>query len=843
MKDQNNLSVKGYGFLFFLVFLYFPVVFAEDIEFNTDVLDIQDRENIDLTPFTQSGYIMPGEYLLDVKINGHSVSTQKVVYRNIEGSDLPEAKLTKEFVALMALKPSYYNALSWSNDGGVIYSSLPGMNAKTDLGSSVLNISVPQIYLEYISSDWDPPARWDEGVTGGMLDYSLNASTNRGKNSGENNSFTGSGTLGSNMGAWRFRADWQLQNMLGDRYSSSKGVEVSRYYLYRALPTLKAKLSGGENYLSSDIFDSFRFVGGSLESDVSMLPPSLRGYAPEINGVANSNATVIISQQGRILYQTQVPAGPFSIQDLNSSISGLLDIEIREQDGQVKKYQVATASLPYLTRPGAVRYKLTGGRPSGWNHSVEGPFFTVGEASWGITNGWSLYGGAMGSDDYQSLAAGIGRDLYLLGAIAMDVTVSRQRLPGEENSQGRSLRINYAKVFEQFDSQVTFAGYRFSQESFYSMSEYLSALKNNDHFRGNSKERYDLSFNKRFSQTGITTYLTYSHQSYWNRPSTQRMDLTFSHYFDLAGIKNISGNVRAYRQSYHGRNDDGVSFGVSIPWGKQGWLRYDGNLNRERSSHSVGYSGRTANDDTYNIRSTVNRNDTDFSGFWSRQGARGDVSLSGTQSSSSRSSASVGLNGGMTITAAGMALHGSGSNGGTRLMLDTEGVSGIPIQGAGRGGVTNGQGLAVMNGVSSYNRTQASVALDKLGEDAEATSSVTQLTLTEGAIGYRKIEVVAGGKGLAVIRLEDGKAPPFGAVVYTAAGKNAGIVADDGQIWLSGMKAAEIMQVRWEGQTQCEVTLPDNFASAETSALLLPCTRTQAAMTQQTTDSGSKNEI
>lgn len=144
-----------------------------------------------------------------------------------------------------------------------------------------------------------------------------------------------------------------------------------------------------------------------------MLPPSLRGYAPEVNGVADSNATVIISQQGRILYQTQVPAGPFSIQDLNSFISGLLDVEIREQNGQVKKYQVATASLPYLTRPGAVRYKLTGGRPSGWDHAVEGPFFTAGEASWGITNGWSLYGGMIGSDDYQSLSAGIGRDLYL----------------------------------------------------------------------------------------------------------------------------------------------------------------------------------------------------------------------------------------------------------------------------------------------------------------------------------------------------------------------------------------------------------------------------------------------
>lgn len=83
------------------------------------------------------------------------------------------------------------------------------------------------------------------------------------------------------------------------------------------------------------------------------------------------------------MYQTQVAAGPFNIQDLNSSVSGTLDVEIQEQNGQVKKYQVSTASLPYLTRPGAVRYKLAGGRPTNWQHNVEGPLFTAGEASWG----------------------------------------------------------------------------------------------------------------------------------------------------------------------------------------------------------------------------------------------------------------------------------------------------------------------------------------------------------------------------------------------------------------------------------------------------------------------------
>ena len=43
---------------------------STDVEFNTDVLDAADRDNIDLTRFATDNYVPPGEYLLDIKING-----------------------------------------------------------------------------------------------------------------------------------------------------------------------------------------------------------------------------------------------------------------------------------------------------------------------------------------------------------------------------------------------------------------------------------------------------------------------------------------------------------------------------------------------------------------------------------------------------------------------------------------------------------------------------------------------------------------------------------------------------------------------------------------------------
>ncbi len=37
--------------------------------------------------------------------------------------------------------------------------------------------------------------------------------------------------------------------------------------------------------------------------------------------------------------------------------------------------------MPYLTRPGRVRYKLVSGRSRTYEHTMEGPVFAAGEAS------------------------------------------------------------------------------------------------------------------------------------------------------------------------------------------------------------------------------------------------------------------------------------------------------------------------------------------------------------------------------------------------------------------------------------------------------------------------------
>ncbi|BEO62055.1 fimbrial protein SteB [Serratia marcescens] len=811
-------------------------VYAEDgVQFNADILDVNDRKNIDLSQFSRSGYIMPGSYGMVVHLNKSELPEQKIAFYPPDNDPAgSRACVAKALVDQLGLKSAAMQSLTWWHQGECLdESSLKGMVSRGDLATGTLYLSVPQAYLEYSSDDWDPPSRWDEGIPGLLFDYNVNAQSRQQQQGGTRGySVSGNGTAGANLGAWRLRADWQGQvnHQTGSGQSTEKRLDWSRYYAYRAVSALRSRLTLGEDYLDSGIFDSFRFSGASLVSDDNMLPPNLRGYAPEVVGVAKTNAKVTISQQGRVIYETQVAAGPFRIQDINDAVTGELDVRVEEQDGGVQAFKVNTASIPYLTRPGSWRFKLAAGKPSDWQHHSRGPLFGTGEFSWGVSNGWSLYGGALLGGDYNALSLGIGRDLMMFGALSFDATQSRARLPQrDETLSGGSYRVSYSKTFDELDSQVTFAGYRFSEEDFMSMSEYLDARYYGSRV-GNNKEMYTITFNKQFRDWGLSSYLNYSHQTYWDRPSNDRYNLTLSSYFDLGEIKNLNLSLSAYRNRYNDTNDDGVYLSLSMPWGNGATLSYNSTVNRNDTTNRVGYYQRVDEHNNYQLSAGSARHGANLSGYYNHEGDAARLSANASYQEGRYSAVGVSAQGGATLTPEGGALHRVGMIGGTRLLLDTNGVDGVPVRGYGSTVRTNRFGKAVVADVNSYYRNKASIDLDKLGDNAEATRSVVQATLTEGAIGYRQFDVIAGEKAMAIVKLADGSTPPFGATVLNARKQETGIVNDGGSVYLSGVRAGESMTLHWSGATQCQVQLPATLpADMLTRTLLLPCRPIAAA--------------
>lgn len=76
--SRPAVRLKPLTFLI-LLSLFSAAVQAEDItEFNTEVLDLNERGDIDLSQFSQAGYVMPGTYSLALKINNSMLAERQI---------------------------------------------------------------------------------------------------------------------------------------------------------------------------------------------------------------------------------------------------------------------------------------------------------------------------------------------------------------------------------------------------------------------------------------------------------------------------------------------------------------------------------------------------------------------------------------------------------------------------------------------------------------------------------------------------------------------------------------------------------------------------------------------
>lgn len=813
-----------------LLTMSISVFSAYATEFNIDVLDAEDIQNIDMSQFSIAGYVPPGDYVLTVFVNGQRLGAPRDITVLEQKTQTQAICIPADLLDSIGLKESVKPKVTvYPNSQCLDLSVLKGMQTVIDLPTLSLKITIPQLWMEYRDPYWTPPALWEEGINGAFLDYSANVSITEEKEGDKRTYLSTNGTAGINLGVWRFRGDYSAiyQKKRGGRQSQEiHDFDFSRLYGFTSLKKLASILTIGENYFYSDVFESWQYSGISLESDDRMLPPKLVGYAPEITGVADTNATVIVRSQNRVLLETTVPPGPFRIQTLDSGVRGILDITIREENGEEKKFSISTASLPYLTRPGRLIYKLVMGKTRYDGHHLTGKPVFSGEFSYGLSNAWSLYGGTQFNRDYQATAIGIGRDLFSFGALSLDITQSFARFT-DKKIKGRSYRLNYAKSFDALRTDITFAGYRFATRDYRTLTQFMDQRRTGYDIRS-PKENYQIYINKYFDNFNIS--LNYQYSTYWqDKPQTQ-YGLYASTNISIPMLSQQNANIslsatRTERDS--GYQDDAINLYLTIPLYKGHSISFSESYSRigksNQYSHRASYSGYSDRDN-YSLNVGYSHGEeidsqSSISGYYSRDFSQANLSANASYVPQQYRSVGASINSGITATTQGIALHRS-ANGDTRLMIETPGVGDVPLD----SGVikTNYFGLAVIPNVNSYRKSTVSINTSQLPENIETLESTTDITLTKGAIGYRSLSVMKGEKLFAIISLNDGKKPPFGASVRNADNRELGIVGEDGVTWLVGISSKEKLSVYWAGKKQCELSLPEDLASP-TSMLLLPC--------------------
>ncbi|PRE08787.1 fimbria/pilus outer membrane usher protein [Burkholderia multivorans] len=796
-------------------------------EFNSSFLSIDGTTDVDLSQFSQADFTLPGEYMLEVQVNDLFYGLQPIEFVALDASGAGKPCLRTELVAQFGLKPSLAKDLPRFHGGRCVdLAAIEGVTVRYLKGDGRLRITIPQAALEFTDGTYLPPERWSDGIAGAMLDYRVIANTNRSFGSGgrQTNAVQAYGTIGANWGAWRVRGDYQAQSNVGNTVYADRTFRFSRLYAFRALPSIQSTVTFGDDYLSSDIFDTFALSGASIRSDDRMLPPSLRGYAPLISGVARTNATVTVSQQGRVLYVTRVSPGAFALQNINTSVQGTLDVAVEEEDGSVQRFQVTTAAVPFLARTGQFRYKAAVGKPRRFGGAGITPFFGFGEAAYGLPFDVTVYGGFIAASGYTSIALGVGRDFGTFGAVSADVTHASARLWWNGATRhGNSYRINYSKHFDGLDADVRFFGYRFSERDYTNFAQFSGDPT--AYGLANSKQRYSATMSKRFGDT--SAYFSYDQTTYWERASEQRVGVTLTRAFSVGALRNLNVSVSAFRTQSAGASGNQVSVTATLPIGGRHTVTSNLTTGNGSTSVNAGYLYDDPAGRTYQIGAGTTDGRASANASFRQRTSAYQLTAQASTVANGYAAASLEVDGSLVATQYGIAAHANGNAGDTRLLVSTDGVRDVPLSGTLTH--TDSRGYAVLDGISPYNVYDAAVNVEKLPLEVQVSNPIQRMVLTDGAIGFVQFSAARGSNLYLTLTDAAGKPLPFGASVQDAAnGKELGIVGEGGAAYLTQVQPKSSLVVRAGERTVCTVDTLPNRLQLEGTPIPVACDTTVA---------------
>ncbi|WP_288144357.1 fimbria/pilus outer membrane usher protein [Escherichia coli] len=411
---------------------------------------------------------------------------------------------------------------------------------------------------------------------------------------------------GINIGSWRLRdnSTWSYYSGSSNSSDSNKWQHINTSAERDIIP-LRSRLTVGDSYTDGDIFDSVNFRGLKINSTEAMLPDSQHGFAPVIHGIARGTAQVSVKQNGYDVYQTTVPPGPFTIDDINSAANGGdLQVTIKEADGSIQTLYVPYSSVPVLQRAGYTRYALAMGEYRSGNNLQSSPKFIQGSLMHGLEGNWTPYGGMQIAEDYQAFNLGIGKDLGLFGAFSFDITQANTTLADGTRHSGQSVKSVYSKSFYQTGTNIQVAGYRYSTQGFYNLSDSAYSRMSGYTVKpptGDSNEQtqfidyFNLFYSKRgqeqisiSQQLGNygTTFFSASRQSYWN---TSRSDQQISFGLNVPfGDITTSLNYSYSNNIWQNDRDHLLAFTLNVPFSH--WMRTDSQSTFRNSNASYSMS-------------------------------------------------------------------------------------------------------------------------------------------------------------------------------------------------------------------------------------------------------------
>lgn len=820
---------------------------AESVDFDTSYLSGSDK-NVDISRFERGSIVPPGIYNADVYLNNSRIGRRDLRFATPPGKASAVPCLDQSLYDQLGLRtvkqdPSTLAALRDPSACVNLASLIPDASMDFDMSELRLDVSVPQAYINQAARGYVDPKYWDAGVPAALLSYNVNAYRTTSDGHSQSSAYLGLNT-GFNFGLWRFR-----QNSTATWTSASEGLPARRRwqniqtYVQRDVPSLKAQFTLGDSYTDGQVYDSFAIRGMQLATDDRMRPDSMSGYAPVVQGVAQTNARVAIYQNGVKLYETTVAPGPFSINDLYpTGYGGNLLVTVTEANGLNHSFTVPYASITQLLRPGVTRFDASVGQLRNLSIAHE-PTVAQFTMQRGFNNLLTGYAGASAFNGYANILAGAALNTRI-GAVGMDISASRTQLHSMSTQSGQSLRLTYSEIIPSTHTSLTVAAYRYSTSGYLNIADaavardyaqrgldaYTTALPNNlltidgvtiastltpaqlaalagKSYRetvlgtvlSKQRSRFSLSMTQQLGQRGGSLYGNVSAISYWGNANTTQYQLGYNNSF-----KRLSYNVSVTRQRDElGRFDNQVMVSFSLPLGDSPHAPFfSTNFTHDSDTgaqEQASVNGSWGEDSEFNYGANASHSDASgggnagsINGSYRSPFAVFNASV-GAGKGYSQSSATVS---GAVVAHSGGVLFGQ-SLGDTSAIVYIPGAAGAHI-GNVSGLRVNRSGYALVPYLRPFALDTITVDPKGLPLDVQLDATSAQVAPHAGAVVLVKFKTREGRSAVMRLIRTNNQPVPFGAEIHDAKGDVLGVVGQSGMVLLRGVKQNGILTAQWQ---------------------------------------------
>ena len=772
---------------------------------------LQGGSKVDVSRFSRGNPVLPGDYMVDLQINGKWTGRASVRFIAQPDSDIALPCIDRALIGRIGLDFEKLSAsaramLQKAQSAGCadLQAMIADAAVSFDLSQLRLDISVPQVAMLRKPRGYVGPEFWDSGVPSATLGYNLNA-----YRSATSELTTTVGHLdlaaGINFGSWHVRQRSSVE-VTSDQPASYQNIAT---YLAHDIPAIRSDLTVGDSFTDGAVFDSFGFRGVSLASDDQMLPDSQLEYAPLVHGIARTNARVVITQNGNTILETTVSPGVFEINDLYATgYGGDLHVTVYEADGSQNTFMVPYASVVQLLRPGVWRYTAVAGEVQ--QPSLTGTErFTQATLQHGFSSFLTGYIGAVGARNYGAGLLGIAVNTPV-GAVAVDVTAARAAITDSYSSRGQSLRFSYSKLVSDTQTNITLAAYRYSSSGYYSFSDAQSAQQaardaSSPDTVGRARSQWLVNINQTLPARWGNFYLTASVRDYWQSSgTTTQFQGGYTNHFRFEGTS-LSYSISVARQNnvMTGKPDNRVQANFSLPLGHSPHSPVlSTNFNQDTTGGARTRGGQQMINGTwgennrlsYSASASQSSGQDSFTASGQYRTSYASVSASVSEGSG-YSQQSLGATGGMALHPGGITLANQ--------MTDTIGiVEAVGAEGArvtnNVGTTINRSGYAVLPFLSPYRLNSINIDPDDaVSADVEFKSTSESVAPRLNSVVMIRFQTVGGRAILITAHAADGSVVPFGASVYDAQGSEVGLAGQDGGIYLRGIAETGTLTARW----------------------------------------------